>query len=499
MEPEIVLRAEGINKSFSGVQVLSNVNFELRKGEVHVLLGENGAGKSTLMKIISGLYSLDEGSISISGKKVHIRNTAESQALGISIIYQEFNLIPYLTVEQNIFLHREPRDRFGNIDVSAMRKRSRELLEFLKSTAKPTDKVYTLGVAQQQLVEVAKALSTDAKILILDEPTAALSEQEIERLFDTIRTLKSNGVSMVYISHRMQELKVIGDRVTVLRDGHSIGTRDLATTGLDELINMMVGRELSTDRVRTVNHASSEVVLEAKNVCSGRRVKDVSLSVRKGEIVAISGIAGAGRTEFVHALFGVDKIDSGEVYLNGKKLNRINPRLSVARRVALLSENRKENGLALNLPLCQNITMVALKKLCGHGFLSEKKEETIANKYIKDLNIITPGARQFVRNLSGGNQQKVVLAKWLYSDANLLIFDEPTRGIDVGARQEIYRVMDQLTAEGASILMVSSDLLEIMTIADRVYVMRDGCITAELDVEKTSQEEVIAYATGGKQ
>ena len=254
---EVVLRAEHIDKSFPGVKVLSDVNFDLRKGEVHVLLGENGAGKSTLMKIISGLYSLDAGSITVFGEKVAIRNTAESQKLGISIIYQEFNLIPDLTVEQNIFLHREPRDKFGNIDVKTMRSKSEELLTFLKSTAKPTDKVRTLGVAQQQLVEVAKALSTDAKILILDEPTAALSEQEIEKLFETIRTLKANGVSMVYISHRMQELKVIGDRVTVLRDGHSIGTRNLATTELDELITMMVGREISQERVRTVNRSSN--------------------------------------------------------------------------------------------------------------------------------------------------------------------------------------------------------------------------------------------------
>ena len=496
---EIVLQAEHIDKSFPGVKVLHDVNFDLRKGEVHVLLGENGAGKSTLMKIISGLYSLDTGSISVFGQKVNIRNTSDSQRLGISIIYQEFNLIPDLTVEQNIFLHREPKDRFGNIDVKTMRAKSQELLTFLKSTAKPTDKVRSLGVAQQQLVEVAKALSTDAKILILDEPTAALSEQEIEKLFETIRTLKANGVSMVYISHRMQELKVIGDRVTVLRDGHSIGTRDLATTELDELITMMVGREISQERVRTTNRSTDEVVLEVKNLCRGRRVQNASINVKKGEIVAISGIAGAGRTELMHAIFGVDKIDSGEIWLEGKKLTKVNPMISVAKKVGLLPESRKENGLALILPICQNVTAAGLKKLCAKGFLSERQEMKITDGYIKDLNIITPSGRQYVRNLSGGNQQKVVLAKWLYSGSNLLIFDEPTRGIDVGARQEIYRVMDKLTEEGTSILMVSSDLPEIMTIADRIFVMRDGRITAELDATKTNQEEVIAYATGGKE
>lgn len=497
-QEDVVLRAENINKSFPGVKALSNVNFELRKGEVHVLLGENGAGKSTLMKIISGLYSLDSGSIYVFGKKVNIRNTADSQNLGISIIYQEFNLIPDLTVEQNIFLHREPLDKMGNIDVKTMRQKSQELLTFLKSTAKPTDKVRSLGVAQQQLIEVAKALSTDAKILILDEPTAALSEQEIEKLFETIKTLKANGVSMVYISHRMQEIKVIGDRVTILRDGHSIGTRDLATAKLDELIAMMVGREISQTRVRTVNRSTDEIVLETRNLCRGRRVKDVSIKVKKGEIVAVSGLVGAGRTELMHAIFGVDKIDSGEIYLNGQKLDKINPGASVSRKVGLLPESRKENGLALILPVYQNITAARLKKLCKCGFLSRKKEMDITNHFIKHLNIITPHCRQTVMNLSGGNQQKVVLAKWLYSESNLLIFDEPTRGIDVGARQEIYHIMDALTEQGTSILMVSSDLPEIMTIADRIYVMRDGRVVAELDCEKTSQEEVISYATGGK-
>lgn len=500
MENEgIVLRAEGVNKSFPGVKVLADVNFALRKGEVHVLLGENGAGKSTLMKTISGLYSLDSGNLYVNGEKVTIRNTADSQKLGISIIYQEFNLIPELTVEQNIFLHREPRNRFGNIDGKTMREKSQALLSFLKATAKPTDKIYTLGVAQQQLVEVAKALSTDAKILILDEPTAALSEQEIEKLFETIRTLKANGVSMIYISHRMQELKVIGDRVTVLRDGRSIGTRDLATTELSELITMMVGREISQLRVRTVNRAGEEVLLQTRKLCRGKRVRDVSIAVKKGEIVAISGLVGAGRTELMHAIFGIDKVDSGEVVLEGKTLHKLNPRQSVARKVGLLPESRKENGLALILPICQNITESALKKLCGGGCLSEKKEMQITEQYIKELNIVTPNARQLVHNLSGGNQQKVVLAKWLYSECDLLIFDEPTRGIDIGARQEIYHVMDALTKKGTSILMVSSDLPEIMTIADRVYVMREGRIVAELDCETTSQEEVIAYATGGKE
>lgn len=499
-EKQVVLRADKICKSFPGVKVLDNVEFDLRKGEVHVLLGENGAGKSTLMKIFSGLYSIDSGDVYVNGEKVKIRNTSDSQDLGISIIYQEFNLIPELTVAQNIFLHREPKTKLGNIDTKTMRKRSQELLTFLKSTASPDDKVKNLGVAQQQLVEVAKALSTDAKILILDEPTAALSEQEIEKLFETIRSLKANGVSMIYISHRMQELKQIGDRITVLRDGHTIGTRDAANADMDELIRMMVGREIVQQRVRSVNRATDEVVLETKKLNRGKQVKDVSLQLHKGEIVAVSGLVGAGRTELMHAIFGIDKIDSGELIVKGKKMKRVNSKTSVKNKVGLLPESRKENGLALILPIYQNITEAGLDKLGGKsGIISAKEEAKAGDAYIERLRIVCPGGYQKVGNLSGGNQQKVVLAKWLYPEADILIFDEPTRGIDVGARQEIYHVMDELTEKGVSILMVSSDLPEIMTIADRVYVMREGRFVAELNCEETTQEEVIAYATGGKE
>ena len=499
-EKEVVLRADKICKSFPGVKVLDNVEFDLRKGEVHVLLGENGAGKSTLMKIFSGLYSIDSGDVYVNGEKAKIRNTSDSQALGISIIYQEFNLIPELTVAQNIFLHREPKTKLGNIDTRTMRKKSQELLTFLKSTASPDDKVKSLGVAQQQLVEVAKALSTDAKILILDEPTAALSEQEIAKLFETIRNLKANGVSMIYISHRMQELKQIGDRITVLRDGHTIGTRDAKNADMDELISMMVGREVSQQRVRSTNRSTDEVVLETVKLNRGKQVKDVNLKVHKGEIVAVSGLVGAGRTELMHAIFGIDKIDSGELIVKGQKMKRVNSKISVKNKVGLLPESRKENGLALILPIYQNITEAGLSKLGGKlGIINAKKEAKIGDSYIERLRIVCPGGWQKVGNLSGGNQQKVVLAKWLYPESDILIFDEPTRGIDVGARQEIYHVMDELTEKGTSILMVSSDLPEIMTIADRVYVMREGRFVAELDCNKTTQEEVIAYATGGKE
>lgn len=499
MDSNIVLHAENICKSFPGVKALSDVSFDLRKGEVHVLLGENGAGKSTLMKIISGLYSIDCGELYVDGKKVNIRCTSDSQKLGISIIYQEFNLIPDLSVAQNIYLHREPRKKNGNIDKKAMREGARELLTFLKATASPDDKIRDLGVAQQQLVEVAKSLSQDARILIMDEPTATLSEKEISKLFETIRSLKSKGVSMIYISHRLQELKQIGDRVTVLRDGQTIGTRDLATTELDDLIRMMVGRDISQQRVRIQNFSTDEVVLEAKHINCNNVLKDISINVKKGEIVAVAGLVGAGRTELMHAIFGIDKFQSGEVYIKGEKLIRNTPRNSIRNKLGLLPESRKENGLALILPIEQNITEAALEKISPTGVLDLRKERQVAEKSIKDINIVCPGPKQSVGNLSGGNQQKVVLGKWLFTESEILIFDEPTRGIDVGARQDIYQMMHKLTQQGDSILVVSSDLPEILTISDRIYVMREGRMVAELDCGNITQEEIIAYATGGKE
>jgi len=363
MEREVVLKAQNIYKSFPGVKALSGVSFELYKGEVHVLLGENGAGKSTLMKIISGLYSIDEGELFIEGKKVNIRNTKDSQDLGVAIIYQEFNLIPHLTVAQNIFLNREPKKKNGSIDKARMIEESRALLQYINANVDPNAKIHTLGVAQQQMVEVAKALSQNAKILILDEPTATLSEHEIGKLFETIRALKVKGVSMVYISHRMQELKQIGDRVTVLRDGMTIGTRDLQTTELDELITMMVGRSLKSSRIRTQNTSTGEVALEARNIVSGKILKGVSVKVHKGEIVAMAGLVGAGRTELMHAIFGIDEIDSGEVYVAGKQVKRLTPPSLIKHSVGLLPESRKENGLALILSIAQNMSMAAMRNV----------------------------------------------------------------------------------------------------------------------------------------
>lgn len=492
-----VLRAEKINKSFPGVKALSDVSFSLLEGEVHVLLGENGAGKSTLMKILSGLYSIDSGAVYIDGEKVTIRSTKAAQDLGIAIIYQEFNLVPHLTVAQNIFLGREPRLRNGNIDKATMRAESQARLDFLNADISADAKVATLGVAQQQLVEIAKALSQNARILIMDEPTAALSESEIAMLFKTIDDLTANGVSIIYISHRLQELKVVGDRVTVLRDGCVVGTEELANITMDEMVRMMVGRNISRNRVRLENTATDEVALEVKNISRGRVIKNASLKVHKGEIVALSGLVGAGRTELVHAIYGIDKMDSGEVYIDGSKVKKITPFNSVRRGLGLLPESRKEFGLSLLLPIYQNITQANLRGITKFGVMNLKKEREATQSYIDRLRIVCPSMKQQVVNLSGGNQQKVVLGKWLFTQSHVLIFDEPTRGIDVGARDEIYHLIDDLAKAGNSILVISSDLPEILTIADRIYVMRMGEIVAEMPCEGATQETIINYASGG--
>lgn len=496
MENKVILKAEKISKSFPGVKALSDVSFDLREGEVHILMGENGAGKSTLMKVFSGLYHPDSGKIFIDGKEVEIHNPIESQSLGISIIYQEFNLVPDLTVAQNIFLNREPLDRFGNIDFKKMNENAAHYLKMIKSSMKPNTLVRTLGVAQQQLVEIAKAVSQQAKILIMDEPTAALSESEIDMLFEIIRDLKSKKVGIIYISHRLQELDVIGDRVTILRDGQTVSTDERKDITVDEIIRRMVGRTVTNNRVREVNTKEAEIALDVRNIKREGVLNDVSLSVNKGEIVAIAGLVGAGRTELAHAIFGIDKMDSGEVYAYSKKIEHPTPKKCISNGIGLLPESRKENGLALTLPISENITEAYLKSICKFGFMDIRKEKKVAEDYIELLNIACPGSYQLPLYLSGGNQQKVVLGKWLYINPRILIFDEPTRGIDIGARQEIYKLMDKLAKEGVAILMISSDLLEIMTIADRVLVMREGSIVKDMDIKDASQERIISYAVG---
>lgn len=491
----MLLRAEAICKYFPGVKALDNVSFTLNRSEVHVLLGENGAGKSTLMKIFSGLYMVDAGSIWLEGQLVNIKNPKHSQELGISIIYQEFNLIPHLSVVQNMFLGHEPVDSYGFIDIRNMREKAREIMDFLKVDISLDAKINTLGIAHMQLVEVAKALTVNSRILIMDEPTATLSSKEINNLFETILKLKEKGVSIIYISHRLQEIKQIGDRVTVLRDGNTVGTHDVDKIELDELIHLMVGRKISQHRIRLVNTAVDEIVFAVDGLGQKPKLQNVNLHVRKGEIVALAGLVGAGRTELMHAVFGIDTYDTGKVVLRGKDITRNTPRKAIKAGMGLLPESRKENGLCLIQPIRENITHSGLKRITRFGILSLKKEREFAQTYIKQLNISCPGMNQTVKYLSGGNQQKVVLGKWLFTQCDFLIFDEPTRGIDVGAKSEIYRLLNDLAQQGKSIIMISSELPEILRMSHRIIVMCEGRITGELTGPEATQEKIMKYAT----
>jgi len=491
-----VLRLEGIVKEFPGVKALDNVTFDLRAGEVHVLLGENGAGKSTLMKVLVGVYHPEAGNIVLKGKKVRMENPRQAQNQGIAIIYQEFNLVPYLTVAQNIYLGREPKTQFGLVDQRRLKSEARRVLDFLKIDIDENAPVYTLGVAQQQLVEVAKALSLEADILVMDEPTATLSEHEIGRLFATIKTLKTHGVSIIYISHRLQEIKIIGDRVTVLRDGRTVGTQLVAETELETLIQMMVGREIVKKRMRKTKTALSGEALKVSRLNRGKVLRDINLTVRQGEIVGLAGLVGSGRTELARAVYGIDRIDSGEIEIMGKRIRHPSPQQCIRQEMGFLPENRKEDGLALILPLKDNIIQASLRKLFPSGILSLSRERDIAKRYVRDLAMAAPDVARMAKFLSGGTQQKVVLAKWLCTESKMLIFDEPTRGIDVGAKEEIHSLMNGLAAKGVGILMISSELPEILTLSDRIYVMREGAIVHELDASATTQEEIIGFAAG---
>lgn len=492
---ETILELKNIVKTFPGVKALDNVSFDLKRGEVHVLLGENGAGKSTLMKVLAGVHKPDEGEIVYKGEKVTFDNPRQAQEKCISIIYQEFNLMPNLSVAENIFLGREKLTRFGSVDRNSIKEESAKILDFLQADIDVNALVSSLGVAHRQLVEVAKALSFDAEVLIMDEPTATLSEWEIEQLFKTIRHLQSQGVSIIYISHRLQEIKEIGNRVTVLRDGMSVGTRSVEGTELDELITMMVGREVSGTRIRSTNTSTDKIALNVKGL-TNRSVRDIDLHVKSGEIVGLSGLVGSGRTELVQAIYGIDPIDSGEVELLGKHMTRLRPDRAIKQKMGFIPEDRQGDGLALELHISKNVTQASLNELFKSGFINHKKECDIASGYCTSLRLNTGNMTMSAKNLSGGNQQKVVLAKWLCTHSSFLIFDEPTRGIDVGAKEEIHILIDQLAAEGVGVLMISSDLPEILSLSDRIYVMREGRIVAELVGDSTSQEEIISFAAG---
>lgn len=496
MTDDVILRMEGITKEFPGVKALDNVNLEVKRGEVHILLGENGAGKSTLMKILTGVYERDSGQVIFKGKPFKVKSFREAQDAGISIIYQEFNLIPYLSIAENIFIGREPVNKAGLIDWSKMNSEAKRILNSLGVHLNPKEIVASLGVAQQQMIEIAKALSVDAYIIVMDEPTAALTEKEIKELFKAIKQLKSQGRSIIYISHRLEEVHQIGDRATVLRDGQYVGTVDLAETSIDKLISMMVGRTLTEKFPKKVANIGEDALV-VRNLSRKGKLYNISFHVRKGEILGVAGLMGAGRTELMRAIFGADPKDSGEIYIDGKKVEIHSPHDAIKYGIGFLTEDRKEQGLVLDLSVRENITLANIGGVMDKMFVNKAKEEEICKKYIANLFIKTPSPEQKVKFLSGGNQQKVVLAKWLFTKSKVLIFDEPTRGIDVKAKVEIYKLMNQLAEQGVAIIMISSELPEILGMSDRIIVMHEGRITGELTREEATQEKIMHYATGG--
>ena len=484
----------GIDKSFPGVRALSQARFELKAGEVHALMGENGAGKSTLMKILSGVYSRDAGEVRLSGQKVDITSPRQAQDMGIGIIHQELALMRDLTAAQNIFIGREPR-RFGLLDEGALNRDAQAIFDSMNLRMEPTVRVDTLTIARQQMVEIAKALSYRSRVLIMDEPTAALNDAEIAELFTIINRLKAEGVGVVYISHKMDEIKRISDRVTVMRDGEYVGTVPAADTPIETIISMMVGRTLSNEALDIPNTAANPVALEVRGLNCGRDIRDVSLTVRKGEILGLAGLMGAGRTEVARAIFGADPRDSGEIWVNGQRVGISSPKDAVRAGIGYLSEDRKHFGLATGLDVRNNIALASLERFSGPGgVLNDGAMREVAEKYIRQLSIKTPSDTQEARLLSGGNQQKVVIAKWLLRDCDILIFDEPTRGIDVGAKAEIYKLLNALAEQGRAIIVISSELPEILRLSHRIAVMCEGRLTGTLP-GGSSQEEIMRLAT----
>lgn len=494
---EVLVSMEGIEKTFPGVHALSSCRFELRSGEVHALVGENGAGKSTLMKVLTGVYKKDAGRIIYKGREVEIPSPKAAQELGISIIHQELNLMPHLTVAQNIFIGREPRKgvRFV-LDEKETNEKAKKLLDMMHLQIDPHTKVSNLTVAKQQMVEIAKALSYNSEVLIMDEPMAALSDSEVEELFGIIRGLKSHGVGIIYISHRLEELKRISDRVTVMRDGCYIDTVCTQDVTIDKIISMMVGRTIYETSPALPESDGQKAVLEVRNLNRGRLIKDVSFVLKKGEILGFAGLMGAGRTEVARAIFGADPIDSGEIYIGGQKVNIKNPGDAVKHGIGYLSEDRKRYGLTLGMDVESNIVLATFKKFIrAFGWVNSGKTLSTAEYYVDVLKIRTPGLQQKVKNLSGGNQQKVVVGKWLARDSDILIFDEPTRGIDVGAKSEIYKLLNDLVEQGKSIIMISSELPEILRMSHRIVVMCEGRITGEMSADEATQERIMQYAT----
>ncbi len=485
-----VLEVKGLDKSYVGVHALDNVDFDLYKMEIHALLGENGAGKSTFMKILDGSVIKDGGKIFIDGHEVNISNPHQAQQLGIGMVYQELSLIPNLTVAENIFLGRWPRKKlFGSIDWQQIYKKSGEALKKLGVSINVKERVKNLGMGERQLIEIARAISMNVKILLLDEPTSALSDEERDRLFAMIKTLKKTGVSIIYVSHRLSEVPQICDRVTVLRDGKKIDTLPIDKADEETLIKMMVGRNLG-EKFPKEKIKEGKEILKIKNLTINGKLNSLNLKLHQGEVLGIFGIMGAGRTEFARALFGIDKIEKGEIFVNGRKVNISSPEIAIGEGIGYLTEDR-QGGLLMRMAIPQNITLPSLKRFNRFGFLRHGDERKTAARYIEEMGISTPKLDQKVEFLSGGNQQKVALARWLCSQSKILILDEPTRGIDVGAKIEVYRLINELSKCGVGIILLSSELPEILNMSDRILVMSDGSFVGEFKGGEASQEDLL--------
>ena len=490
-----VLVLKGVCKEFPGVKALTDVDLTIRRGEVHALVGENGAGKSTLMKILSGAYKKDGGTILFNGREVEIGTPKAAERLGISIIHQELNLMGSLTVAENIFLGRQPRAR-GIVQWKTMFDDAQALFRRLGIDGDVRSPVGELSIARQQMVEIAKAVSVDAKVVIMDEPTSSLTSRETEILFSIIGTLKEQGVAVIFITHRLEEIFRVADRLTVLRDGCYIGTREVKETTKDELIAMMIGREL-TQQFPARNAEIGEVCLKVEHLSDGRRVRDVSFEVRHGEVVGFAGLVGSGRTETMRLIFGADKRRSGRILINGREAAMATTRDGIRSRIGFVTEDRKTEGLILCRDCKENISIAALRDFVRSGKLNLRREQKSCQDYVEKMHIKTPSLRQKVVNLSGGNQQKIVLAKWLMSDAKVLFLDEPTRGIDIGAKVEVYNIINEIAAAGKCVIVISSEMTELMGICDRIVVMCRGAITGEERKGQFTQESLMYLATGG--
>ena len=498
---EVILTMKDIDKSFPGVHALDHVNFEVKRGEVHALMGENGAGKSTLMKVLTGIYQKDSGSITYKGQEVAFHNTREAQDAGIVIVHQELNMVGDLTVAQNIFIGREPKKGI-RVDDKKMIEDSKKLFQDLNIEIDPREKMSNLTVGKQQMCEIAKAISHKAEVIIFDEPSAALTEKEIADLFVIIRDLREKNYGIVYISHRMDEIKMITDRVTVMRDGGYVGTLITKDSTKEDIINMMVGRVIYEDpKEHSMVAPDAPVVLKVEHLNAGKMVQDVSFELRKGEILGFSGLMGAGRTETARALFVADPKQSGKISIMDKQTGKLRevtintPQDAVKYGIGYLSEDRRRYGVVVQKSVNENTTLATMEEFTNGIFINKAKEKKVSEKYIKELATKTPSGDQLVVNLSGGNQQKVVIAKWLTRDSDILIFDEPTRGIDVGAKNEIYKLMSKLAAEGKSIIMISSEMTEILRMSDRIIIMCEGKVTGDIDISEATQEHIMDKAT----